>query len=261
MNKEQLLDILEQLKIQGGLEALLPQNIPNEIFNELYEVSKEIPGDIYGESSDIFRIYTTWFLHGRKLNMILPSVMIKKIQILFLALSAEKLRREKRTNMKPWPLPDIDNLFDDRDVNFYFYQISPKIVSSSNPLRIVDDPNLNKHHRLSNLVSSFEKGLMAYFEAYKNMRGEVTVDEFIKVIVYYTIDLLIEYRDNAGNMLPTSIIEDTKHQIISALKNNFEVFNQQQKIDKIYTQIDKKIYEANIVTETENYLRNLRNYG
>lgn len=259
MNRDQLMDVLDNLNSEGGLEALLPQNLPSDFLNELCEVSKDIAGDLYGDMADVFRSYAYKFLFGK--GWILPSVWDKKIQLLSLALSAEKLRRKGNVRMKPWQLPNVENLFDDKNVDYYFYNDNldiPKTSHSSNPLRIIDDPHLNKTHRLPNLVNTFEKDVMAYFNVFENNRGGITEDEFIKVIVYYIIDLLIEYRDKAGNILPLSIIEDTKNQVLIALKNHFEIFNQQPVVNKLFTQIDNKIYEEHIVPEAQNYLRRIR---
>lgn len=129
---------------------------------------------------------------------------------------------------------------------------------SSNPLNIVDDPQLNRVHKLPNLKEGFANDLMVYFQELQEQTGGVTIDQFITLTVYYSIDLLIEYRDKALNTLPSSIIDDVKKQVLEAAQTNFDVFNQQGVIDRMFSQIDNKIWESNIVTETHNYMRKLQ---
>ncbi len=131
-------------------------------------------------------------------------------------------------------------------------------TNSSNPLNIVDDPQLNRMHKLPNLVAGFANDLMIYYRALDDRHGSVTIDQFISLTVYYSIDLLIEYRDKALNTLPSSIIEDVKRQVLEAAQTNFDVFNKQDIINKMFSQIDKKIWENNIVSETHNYMRQLQ---
>ncbi len=261
MDKYQLIEHLENLMTKGGLEALLPQNLSAESLHELCKVREKVVEEPHSDKVDVFESIGFWFLYGKKLRLILPSVMQVKVQTLMLALFAEKCRREGNPNLKHWPLPNVDNLFDDKDVNFYFYKsYQTKFITTkeSNPLRIIDDPYLNKFHKLPNLVDDFASDLNSYYNVCKEKKGFVTLDELIKIIVYLAIDNLIEYSETGDKILPLSIIEDTKNQIISAAQGLFEEFHQQTEIDKISSQIDMKIYEDNIVAETQKYLQRLR---
>jgi len=121
MESKILNGILGKLHSEGGLNALLPQNLTSDILNELCEISEEFHKDPYCERSEILAAITCWFLYGRKYEMILPSLMYQKNLILARALTAEKIRRTGLFEMRPWPLPDIDNLFDEKDNSFYFY--------------------------------------------------------------------------------------------------------------------------------------------
>jgi Flp pilus assembly protein TadD len=127
--------------------------------------------------------------------------------------------------------------------------------NSSNPLNIVDDPETNSFHELPYFVDSFARDLMICYDKLENRYGIVTIDQVITLIVYYSIDLLIEYRDNAFNSLPSSIIEDLKSQILEAAQENFAIFNKPENIEKLFSQIDSKIWESDIVTETHGYMQ------
>lgn len=129
-----------------------------------------------------------------------------------------------------------------------------------NPLRITDDPFLNKTHRLPNCEEMFEKDISAYFNVIAEKRGSVGMGEFLTVMTYFTIDLLIDYRDNAQNTLPISIVEDMKAQIMNVLKRNYEDFNKPEIIAEFLSLLDKKMLEPNIVSETHNYLSRVRQY-
>jgi len=130
-----------------------------------------------------------------------------------------------------------------------------KKSNSSNPLNINEDPQLNRMHKLPNLVENFENDLMIYYGTLEEHSGSVTIDQFITLTVFYSIDLLIEYRDKALNTLPSSIIEDVKRQVLEAAQTNFDIFNQRDVINKMFSQIDEKIWEKNIVSETHNYMQ------
>jgi hypothetical protein len=128
---------------------------------------------------------------------------------------------------------------------------------NSNPLNIVDDPELNRIHRLPNLVEGFSNDLRIYLEFLQEKNGEekVTVNKFGTVVIYYAVDLLIEYRNKSLNILPVSIIEDVKTQVLEAAQKNWDVFRQPSIIRDITNLIDKKIWENGIISETHNYLR------
>lgn len=260
MNKNQIIKELSNLKKQDGLKSLLPQNLPQFLLNELCDLSDQIGGNLYCDNADVFHSYVTWFLYGRELDIIPNSIMIKKFQIISIALKAEKVRREGVILMKDWPLPTIDNLFDEKGIDFYFHNKNPKIRSSNNPLGILDDPFLNKNHRLPNMIDSFSKDLMTYFNAIEDHNGGLSINDFINVAVYFAIDIIIEYRDNSQSFVPVSIIKDTKTQVISALKDMFEIPHEQLCIDEIQSTIDRKIWETNIESETHEFLARIRNF-
>lgn len=260
MDKNQIIKELSSLKKQGDLQSLLPQNLPQFLLNVLCDLSDQIGGNLYCDNADVFHIYVTWFLYGRKLDIIPNSIMIKKFQIISIALKAEKARREGVILMKDWPLPTIDDLFEEKGVDFYFYNKNPNTISSNNPLGILDDPFLNKNHRLPNMIDSFSKDLMTYFKALEDHNGGLSVNDLINVAVYFAIDIMIEYRDNAQNLVPVSIIKDVKSQVISALKNIFDIPNEQHCIDEIQSHIDRKIWETNIESETHEFLARIRNF-
>lgn len=144
----------------------------------------------------------------------------------------------------------------DRGVDIeYEKQVEEKI----NPLNISDDPLLNKQHRLNNLIPSFENDLVISFQSIEKIKSNVTIGDFVSLIVYYSIDLMIEYYDKA-TVLPKSIINDIKSQIMQAAENTFDVFKDEEIRNDIFFQIDKKIWEENIVAETHQYMHELKSH-
>lgn len=260
MNKDQILSDLSDLKEQGDLQSLLPQNLPQYLLDALCELSDLIGGNLYCDDADVFHIYVTWFLYGRKLDVIPNSIMSKKFQILSVALKAEKARREGIIKMKDWPLPTIDDLFNEKSIDFYFYKNHLDTKSKQNPLGIIDDPFLNENHRLPNMVDSFANDMKEYFRTIQDHNDGLSDSDLIYVSVYFAIDILLEYRDNAQNMVPVSIIKDTKSQVLGALNNIFEIPDERQYTDKIQELIDRKIWEPNIEFETRDFLSRIRNY-
>lgn len=141
------------------------------------------------------------------------------------------------------------------DIEYQKEEVEEKI--KINPLNIVDDPQLNNQHRLKNLIPSFENDLVVSFQSLEEIKTNVTIGDFVSLIVYYSIDLLIEYYDKA-NVLPKSIIDDIKSQIMQAAENTFDVFKDEEIRSDIFSQIDRKIWEEDIVEETHQYMKELK---
>jgi tetratricopeptide (TPR) repeat protein len=132
---------------------------------------------------------------------------------------------------------------------------TPKKTDPSNPLNIIHDVELNLKHKMPDLVESFANDLMANYRIINRNNGSVKTDEFISLIIYYSIDLMIEYHNKALKTLPSSIIEGVKNQVLKAAQKNFDIFSQRDIIVKIFSEIDKKIWQANIIEETQNYMQ------
>lgn len=126
-------------------------------------------------------------------------------------------------------------------------------------LNISDDPRLNKIHKAPDLTHLYANDLMIYYKmlTLKNSGRGVTISEFQTLIVYYTIDLFIEYHDKAFGVLPNSIIIGVKDNVLSAAQINFAVFREQDKIDFYHYMVDNFLENENIVEHTKTYMENL----
>jgi Flp pilus assembly protein TadD len=132
--------------------------------------------------------------------------------------------------------------------------LSSQNIHKSNPLNIIDDTHLQRLDKLPDLSSTFEKAILYDYQVLKNWNGRVTVSDTLTLIIYFTIFLLIEYKKKKNNEIPISIIEEIKHQVMNAAQNIFENFREQEIIDKVFASIDEKIWENDIIKETEDYM-------
>ncbi|AEE51129.1 tetratricopeptide repeat protein [Haliscomenobacter hydrossis] len=123
-----------------------------------------------------------------------------------------------------------------------------------NPLNIVDDPEMNRMHKLPNLIEDFANDIYNNYLIMAEQQGIMSLDQLIKLIAYYSIDLLIEYRNTPINILPSSIVENVKLQVLQAAQINFDIFNKPEVKNMLFDMIDKKIWDEDIVQETHSYM-------
>lgn len=143
-------------------------------------------------------------------------------------------------------------LFDD-----LFRNENSQKPNSANPLNIIDNPQLNRMSQLPDLVDKFAKDLMLYFGRMADKQEYVSASQTISLVAYYSIDLLIEYKKNSLDSLPFSVVEQVKTQVLKAAQKNFETFNRDYIIEKLFSEIDTKIWEVDIILETQNYMRRI----
>jgi hypothetical protein len=128
---------------------------------------------------------------------------------------------------------------------------------SANPLNIIDNPQLNRMHQLPDLVDEFAKDLLLYLSKMADKQEYISASQTISLVVYYSIDLLIEYKNKSLDTLPSSVVEEVKKQVLKAAQKTFETFNRDYIIENLLSQVDTKIWEVDIISETQNYMRRI----
>ncbi len=134
-----------------------------------------------------------------------------------------------------------------------------KKVMPDRQLNISDDPYLNEIHKAPDLTMLYANDLMVYYDRLqrKNDGKGVTMGEFQTLIAYYAIDLLIEYHDKANGVLPRSIIQDVKNNVLAAAQKKFPAFNDKGKADYFHYMVDNYIKLKDIVSSTKRYMESL----
>ena len=73
---------------------------------------------------------------------------------------------------------------------------------TSNPLQIIDNQDLNSKHGLPEaFIALYQNDLMIYFDGMKKFDKHLTIVDFLNLAIYYSIDLLIEYKNKSYNNL------------------------------------------------------------
>jgi hypothetical protein len=134
-----------------------------------------------------------------------------------------------------------------------------KKLNNSDALNISDDPQMNQIHKAPDLTILYANDLMVYYERLSEKNGEsgVKIGEFQTLIAYYTIDLLIEYHDKANGLLPRSVIQSVKENVLSAAQMKFPVFNDKSKEDYHHFIVDRLLMIEKIRETTKKYMDNL----
>jgi hypothetical protein len=130
---------------------------------------------------------------------------------------------------------------------------------TSNPLQIIDNSDLNSKHGLPEaFIALYQNDLMIYFDVMKKNDKHLTIVDFLNLAIYYSIDLLIEYKNKSSNILPQSVINDVTNHVLKASQNIFPSFMTPIAADYFTKKLKFKIYQDNIIEETEAYMKKIQ---
>jgi hypothetical protein len=129
-----------------------------------------------------------------------------------------------------------------------------------NPLAIVDNEDVNRHHQIPNLVHLYEQDVIVNLGRLQSLNNGLTPDDCIELLVYQTISNLIEYKNKSLDVLPIAVIEQVTCQIRQAFVNVYIDRGYCSSIvDKYEKELKEKIWNPGIVEETETYMYKLDN--
>ena len=89
---------------------------------------------------------------------------------------------------------------------------------------------------------------------FQQIYGMVSVTDLYKIFMYYAIDMMIFYKNNANNILPKSIVIDIINQVMTVAKLVSSDFREEERVNRFMNEINNKIYEKNIITETSLFM-------
>jgi hypothetical protein len=130
---------------------------------------------------------------------------------------------------------------------------------TSNPLKIIDNPEINAKHGLPEaFIILYQNDLILYFENMKIFDKNLTIVDFLNLAIYYSIDLLIEYKNKSSNTLPQSVINDVTNHVLKATQNIFPSFMTPDAVFYYKNKLKLRIWQDNIIEETEAYMNNIQ---
>lgn len=130
--------------------------------------------------------------------------------------------------------------------------------SNSSELNIVNTPTMDLISKnFPDLTSDFEDSIRAYYgKLCSCIDTKSDTGHIYTLIIYYTCDLLIEYHNKAGNVLPISIINKITNQVLKA-KNTVFLGGDDESDVEILEKINELIRNPNISGTVSAYFRKL----
>lgn len=148
-------------------------------------------------------------------------------------------------------------------VNFGKTNNSDSTNVKHNELNIIENTDPNNQIKLPNYVSAFFQSIEAMHKMLSEMKDFVTDKDLTDIYVYFAIDLLLEFKYKANNVLPKSIVDDVRQQTHQAAKM-FSVCGVTLNPDKVNNdflkRFDELIWSKNVIEETKNYMSKFDNY-
>ncbi|MCQ2958605.1 MAG: hypothetical protein MJ198_00255 [Bacteroidales bacterium] len=127
-----------------------------------------------------------------------------------------------------------------------------------NPLSIVDDERINSEHNIPNISGYFKNDFMVNISLLKRIKSPITWNDIVELLVYQTIDSLLEYRKNCFNFLPMSIVQQVKNQMKEAVSYmRWEEKDKSFVTTKFDSLLDSKLFRAGIIEETMHYMNRI----
>lgn len=127
-----------------------------------------------------------------------------------------------------------------------------------NPLNIVDEEDLNRQHIVPNLVTLYKDDIGANLYRLQTLNNGLIPDEVTELLIYQTIDNLLEYRDKSLGVLPLTVVSQISRQIIKAFREVYiDGGYMQQIIDDFESGLMIRIWEEGIVEKTKKFIEKL----
>lgn len=127
-----------------------------------------------------------------------------------------------------------------------------------NPLSIVDHDEVNAQHQIRNQVHLYEQDVEVNLGRLQLLNNGLIPDEISELLVYQTIDNLIEYKNKSLHILPFGVIAQVKNQIRQAFINvHIDRGHGAAIVQKFEDDLKNRIWEAGIIEKTEFYMDKL----
>jgi len=127
-----------------------------------------------------------------------------------------------------------------------------------NPLSIVVDDELNRDHILKDLVYLYERDIVTNLSRLQTINNGLIPEDVTELLIFQTIDNLIEYRNKSLGALPNGVIPQLKQQIIKAFSSVYiDRGYMSQIIENYESELMLAIWEFGIEEKTLNYMEKL----
>lgn len=131
-----------------------------------------------------------------------------------------------------------------------------EFIGNFNPLNIWDDTTQTHSHNLRDLHEIFAKDLYQNTKNVQEYYGHFTKREMKELVIYFTFDLLFEYKRKALNVLPKPIIAKVTEQVIKASKLVFTIFDADIE-QSIVEELNKNLRNRDIELLTTYYFKQI----
>jgi len=129
-----------------------------------------------------------------------------------------------------------------------------------NPLSIVDNEEIDQEHIIGNFIELYKKDIFSNLSRLQTLNNGLIPDEVTELLIYQTIDNLIEYKTKSLDILPFGVIEQVKEQIKKAFISVYiDKGYGSQIIENYESELMIRIWESGIVEKTLNYMEKLDN--
>ncbi len=149
------------------------------------------------------------------------------------------------------------NLF----TRFFSRKSKPNVVNKNQEkgdLNIDESPELTKWHKMPTITPAISRDIIGSVRVMSNDYDQITISQLLEFLVYYAVDLLIEYHDKALGILPRCIIDDISEQVLHAAQINFPEFYDEEVTKRYFELIEVKIRQKGIKSSANNYLIKFR---
>lgn len=131
-----------------------------------------------------------------------------------------------------------------------------EFIGDFNPLNIWDDTIQTHSHNLRDLHEIFAKDLYQNTINVQKYYGHITKREVKELVIYFTFDLLFEYKRKSLNVLPKPIIAKVTEQVMEASKLVFTTFETDTE-QSIVEELNKNLRNRDIEQLTINYFKQI----
>lgn len=129
-----------------------------------------------------------------------------------------------------------------------------------NPLKIVDDPEINKDIIVPDVSGLFKNDLLANGGIIKRVKKEVTQKDVVDIMIYLTIGGLVNYKENWWGYLPMAAVNQVINLMNKAISYIGFTESQKTSICNDYNSaIRNKIFQQGIIEETNIYWNKINN--
>lgn len=126
------------------------------------------------------------------------------------------------------------------------------------PLSIVDDERINREHNIPNISGYFKNDFMVNISLLQKIKSPITWNDIVELLVFQTLDNLLEYRRNCFGFLPMSIVRQVKKQMKEVVSYMRWDENSKSFVTVEYDSLlESYLFKIGIIEETIRYMNRI----